>query len=160
MTVRHLVFDRLTEPVADRCAPGVHVARACVATDAAAIAAVVEAAGGVADGADFPVISPAGLLADLASRPGREVAVWLARRAAAFVGIAAAVTAGEAPAVRHSIAWLLVGATARRRGVGSALVMAALDHARRSGAREVWVETRADWAEAEALWSALGFRPR
>lgn len=154
MPVRRLVFRWSDEATAERVLPDVDVRRACVRDDAAAIAGLVEAV----RESGFPVTNPAGLLADLASRPGREVAVWLARRGETTDGLVAAVATG-ASTLRHSIAWLLVSPESRRRGVGSALVAAALAEARARGAREVWVETRADWAAAEALWRALGFRP-
>lgn len=131
------------------------VRRACPRDDAGAIGEVVAAV----HAAGFPVASPAGLLAELASRPGREVAVWLAHTSDAPVGVVAAVAAGTDDRVRHSIAWLMVSPQARRRGVGAALAAAALAEARRRGAGEVWVETRADWTEAGSFWRALGFVP-
>lgn len=154
MSVRRLVFRWSDDATADRAAADVTVRRACGRDDAAAIAALVEAV----RESGFPVTNPAGLLADLTSRPGREVRVWVAERDDTIVGLVATVAAGTNPP-RHSIAWLLVSPACRRRRVGSALVAAALAEARARGAREVWVETRADWAAAEALWRALGFRP-
>lgn len=154
MPVRRLVFRWSDDATADRAAADVNVRRACGRDDAAAIAALVESV----RESGFPVANPAGLLADLTSRPGREVRVWVAERGDATVGLVATVAAGVNP-LRHSIAWLLVSPEWRRRRVGSTLVAAALAEARARGAREVWVETRADWAAAEALWRALGFRP-
>jgi GNAT superfamily N-acetyltransferase len=102
--------------------------------------------------------SPAGLLAELHSRPGREVTSWLAFDSDRPVGFAAAVVAGACGVVRHSIAWLLVSDDRRRHGVGRALVAAAVTRARERGAAEVWVETRSDWIDAVAFWRAVGFR--
>lgn len=154
MPVRRLVFRWSDDATARRNAAGVNVRRACVRDDAAAIAGLVEAV----RESGFPVANPAGLLADLSSRPNREVSVWVAERGDTTVGLVASVATGTNPP-RHSIAWLLVSPACRRRGVGSTLVAAALEEARAYGAREVWVETLADWAAAEALWRALGFRP-
>lgn len=95
--------------------------------------------------------------AELRSRPGRIVTVWLAYAAETPVGLVAHVEGDAGPSPRHSIAWLLVGASARRRGVGSALVAAALDHARARGAAEVWVETSSAWPDVLAFWQAVGF---
>jgi len=102
--------------------------------------------------------SPAGLLAELHSRSGREVTSWLAFDSDRPVGFAAAVVAGARGVARHSIAWLLVSDDRRRRGVGRALVAAAVTRARERGAAEVWVETRSDWIDAVAFWRAVGFR--
>ncbi len=52
---------------------------------------------------------------------------------------------------------LYVAAHARRRGVGRALVLAALDHARASGAGSVSLDTARGNAPAQALYASLGF---
>jgi ribosomal protein S18 acetylase RimI-like enzyme len=52
---------------------------------------------------------------------------------------------------------LFVEPGARRVGVGRALVTAALDHARASGAGSLSLETARDNAPAQALYQALGF---
>ena len=46
----------------------------------------------------------------------------------------------------------------RRRGVGRALVQASADWARQRGLRALWVEPRADNAEAIGFYMSLGFR--
>lgn len=58
-----------------------------------------------------------------------------------------------------------VAASARRRGIGAALVDALLAEASARGAREVFLEVRADNPGAEALYASRGFariaiRPR
>lgn len=154
MTVHRLVHRFAIDAAPVGPAPGVAVARACPRGDAAALGQVVEAV----RAAGFPVTNAAGLVADLASRPGRGVDVWLARVEGEPAGLAAAVTAGREPAARHSLAWLLVSPALRRRGVGTALVAAVLDAARARGAEDVWLETHGDWTAAAAFWQAVGFR--
>jgi len=103
-----------------------------------------------------------GLLDGLTSRPGREVTAWLAwdgEGAGRPIGLVALIAAGPAGRVRHSIGWLLVDPDHRRRGVGAALVQAAIDEAARVHATEVWVETHAAWPAATAFWQRLGFTP-
>lgn len=85
--------------------------------------------------------------------------MWLAHDGGSPVAVAAHVEGGRGPIPRHSLAWLLVSPTSRRRGFGRALVGAVLAHARQRGAAEVWVETHADWAGAIAFWNAVGFEP-
>jgi GNAT superfamily N-acetyltransferase len=104
-----------------------------------------------------------GLIAELASRPGREVEAWLATipapgdgspRAAGLVSL---VESRSATGIRHSIGWLLVHPAARRQGVGRALVSHACRRAAEQAAQRVWVECRSDWPEAMAFWQAVGF---
>jgi [ribosomal protein S18]-alanine N-acetyltransferase len=52
---------------------------------------------------------------------------------------------------------LAVDPAARRRGLGRTLVTALIDEARRRGAREVFLEVRADNPGARALYDSLGF---
>lgn len=125
------------------------------ARDAVAIVAVTSAR--VVPGGFRP--RARGLLADLESRPGRVVTGWLATIEGEDVGLTALVSTGAQAVARHSIPWLFVSDRARRRGVGRALVAAAVEAARHRGARQVWVETHADWPAALAFWSAVGFRP-
>ena len=103
--------------------------------------------------------SAAGFQAEFASRPGREVIVWLAESGGGPAGLVALVLARHAAGVRASVAWLLVAPAVRRRGVGRALVAAAVQAARDRAADEVWVETRSDWDDAAGFWQAVGFRP-
>lgn len=102
-----------------------------------------------------------GLLHAIASRPGRIVSAFLAWNATgggAATGLVAVVTTGSSRR-RHSIGWLLVAPFARRRGVGTSLVHAAVDEVRSAGGTEVWVDTHADWPDAIAFWHRLGFTP-
>ena len=117
---------------------------------------------------------PAGVLAELAGRPGRAVQAWLAwprdERMPPAVATPAAglpprhplglVTLVVVPAVppRASIGWLLVDPAARRRGVAQTLVTAALAAAHAAGAERVTAETLPTWPAAAAFWRAAGFR--
>jgi N-acetylglutamate synthase len=47
----------------------------------------------------------------------------------------------------------------RRRGIGSALLTAALDAARQDGARQVWLQVESGNGAAQALYTAAGFAP-
>lgn len=53
---------------------------------------------------------------------------------------------------------LYVSASARRRGVATALVRAAADHARTSGAASLSLSTAVDNAPAQALYVSLGWQ--
>jgi GNAT superfamily N-acetyltransferase len=106
---------------------------------------------------------PRGILAELGSRPGRQVEGWLAfipspdRAGERVAGLVSLVTAGSATGIRYSIGWLLVHPTARRGGVGRALVAQACRRAADLSAGKIWVECRSDWAEAMAFWRSVGF---
>jgi ribosomal-protein-alanine N-acetyltransferase len=52
---------------------------------------------------------------------------------------------------------IAVAPEARRRGLGRVLMASLLNEARRRGAREVFLEVRADNPNAEALYASLGF---
>jgi len=102
--------------------------------------------------------------AELASRPGRRVRAWLARlrsdagqagyRAGSVVGLVALVISGDRNSQRYSIGWLLVEPAFRRRGIGRALVAAAVEAARDGGATVVHAETSDRWPAAVAFWQA------
>lgn len=106
-------------------------------------------------------LESAGILAELASRPGRHVRAWVAAVDASspVIGLVTLVVAGPPPG-RCSVGWLLVHPAARRRGVAAALVAAALDAARAGGQDRVCVETLTSWADAMAFWRAMGFTAR
>jgi ribosomal protein S18 acetylase RimI-like enzyme len=128
--------------------------------DAAAVFALVEACRAGAD-ADEAAFAPAGIAAELVSRPGRQVHTWLAMSQAAPsqpLGLVAVVEAGDREPRRFSIAWLLVHPQARRRGIATALVDQALEVARSRGAATVAVETRARWVSAASFWRSMTSR--
>jgi ribosomal protein S18 acetylase RimI-like enzyme len=53
--------------------------------------------------------------------------------------------------------WLHIEPDSRRRGIGRALMVKALDHLRRLGCDACWLTTRADNWAAQPLYLALGF---
>ena len=107
-----------------------------------------------------------GLLAEIMSRPHRQVEAWLAVVPAAedacgrLAGLISLVRCRSATGIRHSIGWVLVHPDARRRGVARGLVAQACSRAVELAADSVWVECRSDWAEAMAFWRAVGFEER
>jgi GNAT superfamily N-acetyltransferase len=112
--------------------------------------------------------SPAGLVGELASRPGREITAWLAREGPPADGDAA--TDAPARAVGlvalsrtrggWSIPWLLVHPDVRRHGVGRLLVAHAIEHARSRGAAGITADSLSSWPAAVAFWQAVGFTRR
>lgn len=71
---------------------------------------------------------------------------------AGYAGLLAPRGAKEA-----DIQTIAVAPEARRRGLGRVLMISLLNEARRRGAREVFLEVRADNPNAEALYASLGF---
>ena len=110
-----------------------------------------------------PRLTGAGIVAELAPRPGREVEAWLALTAdqnpPRAIGLVTLVKAGATPHCRWSMAWLLVHPAARRQGVGRRLTVEACRRADQLGAAAIWVECRSDWREAIGFWQACGFVP-
>lgn len=155
MAVDRLVYRDSGQRLAAVPPPGVSLQRYAPSSDPRVIADLVDACRSAAG----PALSAGGVRAELTSRPGRLVTTWLAREGEDAVGLVAVVAAGHGPALRHSIAWLLVAERARRRGVGRTLAAVAVGAALAEGARDVWVETRTDWTPAVAFWNAVGFRP-
>lgn len=155
MSVVRLLLESSAGLPMEHVPAGITVARACPSRDAGQLASVIDSS----HGGCFPRLSVAGVLGDLAGRPGRSVAAWLAQADATPVGLAAILEATSGRSRRFSIVWLLVSRSARRRGVGAALVATAVGHARRCGAADIWVETRGDWMDATGFWRAVGFRP-
>lgn len=117
------------------------------------ITALVEACGERPWAGTGPVVRSEGLLGELASRPGRTVDSWVATAGAEgeCVGIVTLVTTAAAV----SVGWLLVHPGWRRRGIGRALVAAAVAGAAERGRGPVTADTRSDWAGAVAFWQAL-----
>ncbi|MGB8852332.1 MAG: GNAT family N-acetyltransferase [Pirellulales bacterium] len=105
-------------------------------------------------------MSLAGLRAELAAREGR-VAVGLGARTAAagqdgeIVGFALVVQASGRRGRRFSLAWLLVHPNARRQGVATALLSAAVAHVRSQGGAKIHVETLSTWPAAVAFWRSV-----
>lgn len=105
-----------------------------------------------------PVPSMAGLMAEVRSRPGRQVWAWLARAETAGAppaGLVVLVQAGASAPHRWSIAWLLVDPAHQRRGIGMVLVATAVRFAGGRGATEVYAETLDHWPAAVAFWRAV-----
>ncbi len=105
---------------------------------------------------------PAGLAAEVISRPGRQVETWLASPTPGLpvaepAGLATLVTASGGQRIRVSIGWLLVHPAARRQGLGRRLVATLLMVAQQRAIENVWVETRSDWLAATAFWRDCGF---
>lgn len=130
------------------------------AADAAAVFTLADACRTGA-GQDEAAFAPAGIAAELVSRPGRQVHAWLAWSQAEPsqpLGLVAVVEAGDRAPRRFSIAWLFVHPQARRRGIATALVAHALAEARLRGAARLAVETRARWVPAASFWGAMTSR--
>jgi len=102
-------------------------------------------------------LRPAGLAAELTSRPGREVWTWIARknrqesRPVGFVALVCAASQNVPLACR---AHIVVDPAARRRGIGTALVATAVRFAGARGASVVHAETLEKWPAAVAFWAA------
>jgi len=71
---------------------------------------------------------------------------------AGYAGLLAPVDSGQA-----DIQTIAVASTARRHGLGRALMVALLDEARRRQTADVFLEVRADNPNAQALYASLGF---
>lgn len=150
---------------------GLRISSTVEGVDTAAIERLV-AACRTGAGQEKPVFRPAGILAELAGRPGREARGWLAWPTADWrpaadgggdtgcpLGLLTAVVRPAAEGPRFSIAWLLVHPRARRRGVGTALVATAIAAAADLGAGQVTAETSPDWPAADAFWRSLAGGP-
>lgn len=132
--------------------------RAAVATDGPAIAATKWRSWRLA----YEGILPASFLADLAVYPpagywtGRA-AVLPSRRHALFVAGARGTVVGLVSLEPDQVKVLYVDPLVQRRGLGRALLGAALDHARATGATELhlWVAERN--APARAFYEASGW---
>jgi ribosomal protein S18 acetylase RimI-like enzyme len=157
----HIVFHSLDVDAVRRPGEGraaaIDVRPFDPAADAIVLKTLVEACQAGA-GRDEAAFAPAGIAAELVSRPGRQVhalLAWSHAEPAKAVGLAALVEAGEREPRRFSIAWLLVHPEARRRGVATALVRHALAEAAARGAAAVAVETHEAWVSASSFWREL-----
>ncbi|MGN6271627.1 MAG: ribosomal protein S18-alanine N-acetyltransferase [Protaetiibacter sp.] len=93
------------------------------------------------------------LAAELAGRHGYYlVAVDDADAVLGYAGLLAPRGSGQA-----DVQTIAVAESARRQGIGAALLDALLAEARARGAREVFLEVRADNPAAEALYASRGF---
>jgi len=90
--------------------------------------------------------------AELAHAGGRyAVAVGEADEVLGYAGLRVA-------GAQADIQTIAVAPSARRQGIGRALIVELLEEARGRGATEVFLEVRADNASARALYESLGFR--
>ncbi len=110
-----------------------------------------------ADSAAGPKLSLAGLRAELASRPNRMTAGFVARATQGptvpdVVGLALVVEALAAGRRRFSLSWLLVHPATRRQSVATALLARVCDHVRTRGGAGVSAETLDSWPAAVAFW--------
>ena len=111
-----------------------------------------------------PSPTPSGLVSELSGRAGREVEAWIAVPGSAdateVLGLATLVTSTGRARLRRSIAWLLVHPSARRRGIGRALVETICHEASTRDQAELWVECHTQWQIAMAFWRSVGFVAR
>ena len=112
--------------------------------------------------ASFPTDawSDATMQGELASPHGRYLVDVEAGRVVGYGGVRAVQGAADA-----DVQTIAISASARGRGRGRALLRALAEEARRRGARELFLEVRADNPVAEALYASEGFveiarRPR
>jgi ribosomal protein S18 acetylase RimI-like enzyme len=98
---------------------------------------------------------------DLARIVGHQgVTLFVARSDDGIVGMLTLVTFPLPSGLRARIEDVVVDQDARGQGVGTALTMAALDQARRQGARSVDLTSRSSRVEANRLYQRLGFQRR
>lgn len=85
--------------------------------------------------------------------------VFLARKQEAYLGAAVCFvgysTFAAAPLV--NVHDMVVAATARRKGIGRALLAAVEQHAKEHGCCKITLEVRADNSPAQGLYQSLGF---
>ena len=86
--------------------------------------------------------------------------LFVARSDGVIVGMLTLVTFPLVTGLRARIEDVVVDQDARGQGVGTALTRAAIDQARRQGARSVDLTSRASRVAANRLYQQLGFRRR
>jgi ribosomal-protein-alanine N-acetyltransferase len=102
--------------------------------------------------------SPDAMRADLASEHCYYLVALPADAAASGTAIAGyAGLLAPRGAKEGDIQTIAVAPEARRRGLGRVLMTSLLNEARRRGAREIFLEVRADNPGAEELYASLGF---
>lgn len=162
MPVLHHVFpvDSLADAATAAARAGVDVRPVDLPRDVGFIAAVAASCAAFARAGDGAGPASTNVLAECATTPGRSVHGWLARTPARPEGEAiglvtlVVVGAGAGPP-RASIGWLLVAPTHRRRGVATALVARAADHARSLGIDRIVADTLAQWPAATGFWGSI-----
>ena len=85
-------------------------------------------------------------------RPGGDEPQHPDAAIAGYAGLLAPAGSGQA-----DIQTIAVASSARRHGIGRAMMVALLEEARHRAASEVFLEVRADNPNAEALYASLGF---
>lgn len=83
--------------------------------------------------------------------------VFLAERGPTLVGCAAMVERSAGDDRHGQLRWVLTAPAARGLGLGKKLVQLAIDHARLSGWRTVFLETTAGLDASMAIYRRLGF---
>ena len=86
--------------------------------------------------------------------------LFVARNQDGIVGMLTLVTFPLPSGLRARIEDVVVDQDARGQGVGTALTMAAIDHAQAQGARSIDLTSRASRAAANRLYQRLGFQLR
>jgi len=103
-------------------------------------------------------LSERGIEAFLAPAEGRWTFAWVAMRQEETIGAAALLGVTVKAVIRWSIPWVVVAPQARRSGVGTALVRAALEEAAARQADVVTADTLTSWTEAAWFWRTVAAR--
>lgn len=105
-----------------------------------------------------------GLEAELSGRRNREIAGWVAVPDSvddgSVLGLATLATSRGKVGCRQSIAWLLVHPSARRQGLGRALVETIFHETWNRDQPEIWIECHTAWRDAIEFWKRIGFTAR
>lgn len=89
---------------------------------------------------------------------GAQGRIFIAERGGALVGCAAIIEHPDAgKPSRGQLRWVLAAPSARGTGLGERLVRDAIDHARKEGWREVFLETTEGLDASMGLYRKLGF---
>ena len=86
--------------------------------------------------------------------------LFVARAGGNIIGMISLAVVQMPSGVRSYLEDLVVDSAYRRRGVATALLEAAIDHARRSGARSLDMTSRPSRRDAIRLYEKMGFRRR